>query len=277
MMKDDPSLPMGYSFLNPITKTQPYLLHCNGHWGGPEQARRHPLGDAVWQRQKGFLASSGAARPLADLSLVCFSNYPFETLFEQSARAWGYPLKVVGRSVARFNFRKKYEALLEEALPGIATPWVLMADSRDVFIVRPLEGLVAEAGACYPGADMVYNAERFRWPDKAEAGLFAFEEERYGSVSPWRYLNSGLGLLRTESLRPALEELLRIRCAPHPSNSAWRRLRYRLFHRIDVDFDDQEALHHYHSRHHPKIVADARCALFQTTGRINLDWSLGGA
>jgi hypothetical protein len=277
MMRDDPALPTGFCFCNPLTGTQPYLLHCNGHWGGPEQAARHPLGDAAWQRQKGFLATTGAPRPLAGLSLVTFSNYPFDTLFEQSARAWGYPFKVVGRKVTRFNFRKKYEALLEEVLPSITTPWVLMTDSRDVFIVRPLEGLAAEAENLYPRADMVYNAERFRWPAKTDADLFAFEEEHYGGISPWRYLNSGLGLLRTDALRPALEELIRIRCAPHPANSAWRRLRYRLFHGLDVDYDDQEALHHLHRRHYPRIVADARCALFQTTGRINLDWSLGGA
>jgi hypothetical protein len=230
---------------------------------------------AYYNANKAFLEQAGPIRVLRDISIVTVSNYPEETLFEKSAKAWGYPLAVVGKRVKHFGMWHKWYCLREEALAQIKTEYVLFCDSKDVLITRPLDGLVGEMQAAYPGTRMLFNADAFIWPHKTPAELLRFEEQLYGSLSPWHYLNSGVSLTRTDFLREVIDEIIDAKCVKDPANSWYRRWRYRLK-GVDIDYRDQEACHHLHQRHYPQVSIDHQCMLFQVTSRLKSDGTFIG-
>jgi hypothetical protein len=260
------------SFYNPVTQSWPFALHFAGYWGKPEQEARHPLGTAYHCAHEASLAGVPAFEPVERLTVLTCSTFAEQSLVEKSARSWGLPLRVVGKGVRYFDWYKKWD-ILRKALPRIETEYLLYVDSKDVMFSRNLRELIPMFEKAYPKAQMIFNAECHAWPPKAGAEVFEFERNCYQS-SPWCYLNAGLCLVRTAFLRAMIPTILAVPCA-RAMGYTWRqRLRYRLFKGRHVDYDDQEALHHFHRAHYPEVVLDYQCKLFQVTGGIGLDWSL---
>jgi len=261
------------TYTNPITMTQPYLLHLAGWWGEPRAKAYHPMGYAYYESQASRLSVRNTAAPLPRLALVTFSNYPTETLFERSANSWGYQVRVIGRQVRNFGFWQKWNYLFKEVLPFIDEEYVLYCDSKDVMLTRPLDGLLVDFEKAYAGVRMLFNAGVGYWPEKSPVE-FARLEERLYSQTPWRYLNAGICLARTDYLRSIVPEALAFKCARAAGSSLWRRFRYRYFKGLDVDYDDQEAFHCLHAKYPGIISIDHQCRLFQVTGRLRADGSI---
>ena len=145
-------------------------------------------------------------------------------------------------------------SLLKRAIENgsVKTDHIIFADAFDVVFSHSPEAIFAEWERLFPAKEIVWNAEMNCWPD---AQLVKYHAE---IESPFRYLNSGLSIGRTEDYLLAMRQM-KVDEWPDEHqmpNGAWYR------------HDDQnEWMHKYLFKQSapddPKIQLDHNCQLFQ--------------
>lgn len=162
--------------------------------------------------------------------------------FEDSLRCWGLGCTVLGVGVSGWTNRMKVP-LLRAHLPSVSSSYVLVCDSADVVLARPLGGIVGDFVGF--GAGAVFNGERLSWPfDPVAAG---FEESVCGG-GDYPHLNAGVWMARTDFAMEVLGEWGRVPLPAGGSEQAFYKAVYRLF--------------------HPRIRVDHTCRLFQNLNRV---------
>ena len=123
----------------------------------------------------------------------------------------------------------------------LETEYVLMTDAGDSFVMADEDELLART----PAAPPVVSAEKNCWPQPQLAEYYP------GSVSPWRYVNSG-GYIGTKE---GVAGMLRAMHASLPS---------------DDQGDDQFALSLAYLNGYP-LILDTLCQVFQTAAGAGQD------
>ncbi len=226
-------------------RTYPLLAHAPGH----------PQPNPFW----GMLNQSIRALPLFtrlsdEVSVITFNNGhpdPIKPLglLERQMAQFGIPCTVLGRNVPVWQHRYKMLTLAEH-LKTEQRPYVLLADSADVFVVNRLETLLDRflAYEC----EALVGRDPFLWPrDMKEMGDF---ETSVCPDSAPGYLCAGLWMAKTEFCKKLMAHCIAL------DNEFVKKG----FPSYMTDGDDQQYLHLSFRDFYPKIKIDYNCSVFQT-------------
>jgi hypothetical protein len=228
------------TFRNIEHNTTPILIHNNG----PYRRRFfYHMRPRVISSERRFKANN------PDITILTWNNKPKKGCFEQSLSSLGLNYFVLGKKVLEWRNIIKI-ALNHEFLKRVDTPYVMAADSRDVILLG-CPSRIIERLESLPGCSMLFNAERNHYPYRCHTKAFEkaiFEQstkKRLGSESkPFRYLNSGVWVGKTEFCRTVHKEALEVR--------------------PPLSRDDQGVYKLLYKRYYPRIQIDHDCEVFQT-------------
>jgi hypothetical protein len=235
---------------NLLTQTTPAVLHRNGN---PPDWRPHWPGivDAF------FAEAHRPCDPVPELTVITWNNLPEKSLLERCLDVRGIPHLVLGKQVTRWRpFVKLF--LNAEALAHIDTEYVMGLDGSDVLMVGCPRRVLAAFKAM--DCDILFSSERNSYP-KAP---FLYEFEKSIGEGPYRHLNSGAWIGRTEVCRRFFEECVKEDnsdiLAAHPAKH--------------VVADDQGVTRKVFRRYYPAARMDYRCELFQSMFKVPVEGEL---
>ncbi len=171
---------------------------------------------------------------------ACTSYGERETTLEKTLKYFKVPYVMKGRGTQNWVNTMK-AGLLADYLPNITTKYTMGIDSHDALLIRDGNHLVDTFEKEFD-CDMLFNAELVSYPENNE--LANFEKDIYGD-SPFRYLNSGVWIAKTEFLNQVIGDVLKFRSSRPKS--------------------DQEIYRKLHRKYFPRIQIDNKCKLFQCT------------
>jgi hypothetical protein len=235
---------------NLLTQTTPAVLHCNGN---PPEWRPHWPGivDAF------FAEAHQPCDPVPDLTVMTWNSRPDKSLLERCLDARNIPHLVLGKQVTRWRPYVKL-FLNAEALARVETEYVMAMDASDVLMVGCPGDVLAAFKAM--GCDLLFSSERNSYP-KAP---FLYEFEKSIGEGPYRHLNSGAWIGRTEACRRFFEECAREDnsdiLAAHPAKH--------------VVADDQGVTRKTFRRLHPLARLDYHCEIFQSMFKVPVEGEL---
>jgi hypothetical protein len=235
---------------NLLTQTTPAVLHCNGN---PPEWRPHWPGiiDAF------FAEAHRPCDPVPELTVMTWNSRPEKSLLERCLDVRGIPHLVLGKQVTRWRPYVKL-FLNAEALAHVDTEYVMAMDASDVLMVG-CPGRVLTAFKAM-GCDILFSAERNSYP-KAR---FLYEFETSIGEGPYRHLNSGAWIGRTDVCRRFFEDCAKEDnsdiLAAHPAKH--------------VVADDQGVTRKTFRRYHPLARLDYRCEVFQSMFKVPVEGEL---
>jgi hypothetical protein len=220
--------------------TRPLVVHAPGP----------PVFNPYWEPvcERFFATRRRALGPPARLTLLTWNdgaNGP--GILERSLAHLGVPCAVAGRGVRGWMNSVHKPLAARQALRSIETEYVLGVDSSDAILLGDPAELVArfEASFAPSGAEMVFAAEKNNAPNAPR--FRRFEEALPGAAdTPFRFLNGGTWLGRTETCRAFFADA--VRTPPAPEDPA----------------SEQGILKQLFLTRHPSVALDYRCELFQT-------------
>ena len=112
---------------------------------------------------------------------------------------------------------------------------------HDVLLLKDANGII-DAFENDFDCDMLFNGELISYPENEE--LANFEKSIY-KESPFRYLNSGVWIAKTEFLNEVIGDILEFRSSRPKS--------------------DQEIYRKLHRKYFPRVQVDNKCKIFQCT------------
>jgi hypothetical protein len=227
-------------FRNIEYNTTPILIHNNG----PYRRRFfYNMRSSIISSERRYKANN------RDITIFTWNNKPKKGCFEQSLNALGLDYFVLGKKVVEWRNICKI-ILSHEFLKRVDTPYVLAADSTDVLLLG-CPSRIIERLESLPGCSMLFNAERNHYPYRCHTKSFEKDifkratKKGLGRESkPFRYLNSGAWVGKTEFCRAIHEEALEVR--------------------RPLCHDDQGVYKILYKRHYPSIQIDHDCEVFQT-------------
>lgn len=218
--------------LNIIHNTRPYIAHAAGRldfiplWDEMNRLVRLPTAVPPWLEVITFNSGPGQGH-----------NGKMNGLLERQLPA----ATALGRGLTWRN-SMKIELLHQHlAMPG--PEYVLAVDSSDVFVLRPLDGLLDDFLSF--GCEAVFNMEKMFWPKDMKSEFKEFED----SIGPG-YLNAGVWIA-TRSFAAELSESLLLQL---------RRLNCT---------SEQRVYKEVFPLYHPRMQVDYRCLLFQGLNRVD--------
>jgi hypothetical protein len=171
---------------------------------------------------------------------ICSSYGERETNIEKTFKFFKVPYVMKGRGTEGWANTMK-AGLLAEYLPNITTKYTMGIDSHDVLLLKDANGIIDTFERDFD-CNMVFNGELVSYPENEE--LANFEKLIYGE-SPFRYLNSGVWIAKTDFLKEVMGDILEFRSSRPKS--------------------DQEIYRKLHRKYFPKVQVDNKCKLFQCT------------
>ena len=171
---------------------------------------------------------------------ICSSYGERETNIEKTFNFFKVPYVMKGRGIENWVNTMK-AGLLAEYLPTINTKYTMGIDSHDVLLLKDANGIIDVFENDFD-CDMLFNGELVSYPENNE--LAEFEKSIYGE-SPFRYLNSGVWIAKTEFLKTVMNDILEFRSSRPKS--------------------DQEIYRKLHKKYYPSVQIDYKCKLFQCT------------
>ncbi len=222
---------------NTIFNTQPFLVHMNGSHLKNTAGRR--LRSEVFDKiQNTTYSGEGGIRDTT--YFICTSYGERETNIEKTFKYFKVPYVVKGRGTQGWVNTMK-AGLLADYLPEIKTKYTMGIDSHDVILLKEANGIIDTFEKQFD-CDMLFNGELVSYPENNE--LAEFEKSIYGE-SPFRYLNSGVWIAKTEFLKEVMKDVLEFRSSRPKS--------------------DQEIYRKLHKKYYPRVQVDSKCQLFQCT------------
>jgi hypothetical protein len=228
--------------INKLFNTRPIFAHGCG--------RRPYL--PLWDKMVStYYANPGSSTAtLANITLLTVRNEAEKghegknlDTFDKSCRRWGIIPRVITVPGPWKNTLKA--PILAERLQEITDPYVLVADSADVFLVNNPEGLVGRFLEL--NCKMLFNAEKNPWPQDLDKGIVAFEESVSNKHFP--YLNAGLWIAETTYAQDILTNI---------SNKMSSSATFEQGYYKEVYF-----------KNYPAIRIDDSCVIFQNINRVD--------
>ena len=222
---------------NTIFNTQPFLVHMNGSHLKNKAGRRLRSEVFDFIRNNTYQGQGG----IRDTTyFICTSLAERETNIEKTFKFFNVPYVMRGRGTPNWANTMK-AGLLAEYLPNITSKYTMGIDSHDVFLLKDANGIIDTFESKFD-CDMLFNGELVSYPENNE--LAEFEKSIYGH-SPFRYLNSGVWIAKTEFLKEVINDILQFRSSRPRS--------------------DQEIYRKLHKKYYPRVQVDSKCELFQCT------------
>ncbi len=151
----------------------------------------------------------------------------------------------VGQHIVAFDGVTKLAAIID-FIPTVQTEYVMLIDSDDIFIPADrFSDLVANYEKEYQ-CKMLFQAESWCFPP-GDQQMCEFESGLVEVGNPYKHLNSGIWIAKTDFLQSLQAEIASIK--PYVPG-------------------DQPVFKELYRRHHPEIKIDSQCKYFQS-----LAWS----
>lgn len=222
---------------NTLFNTEPFLVHLNGSHLKNKAGRK--FRSEVFNFIDNNVYKGGGG--IRDTTyFICTSHESKETNIEKTFKFFKVPYVVKGRGIKNWVNTMK-AGLLAEYLPNISTKYTMGIDSHDVLLLKEANGIIDVFEKDF-NCDMLFNGELVSYPENNE--LAKFEKSIYGE-SPFRYLNSGVWIAKTEFLKKVMKDILELKSSRPRS--------------------DQEIYRKLHQKYYPKIQIDHKCKIFQCT------------
>ena len=222
---------------NTLFNTEPFLVHMNG------SHLKNKAGRSLRTEVFNFINSNvyeGEGGIRDTTYFICSSYGERETNIEKTFKFFKVPYVMKGRGTEGWVNTMK-AGLLADYLPNITTKYTMGIDSHDVFLLKEANGMIDAFEKDFD-CEMLFNGELVSYPENNE--IANFERDIYGD-SPFRYLNSGVWIAKTEFLREVVGDILEFRSSRPRS--------------------DQEIYRKLHKKYYPRVQVDSRCRLFQCT------------
>ena len=222
---------------NTLFNTEPFLVHMNGSHLKNSAGRKlrselfNYIDNNIYEGQGGIRDTT---------YFICTSYEGRETNIEKTFKFFKVPYVVRGRGMKGWVNTMK-AGLLAEYLPNITTKYTMGIDSHDVLLLKDANGMIDTFENDFD-CDMLFNGELVSYPENEE--LANFEKFIYGE-SPFRYLNSGVWIAKTDFLKEVIGDILEFRSSRPKS--------------------DQEIYRKLHRKYFPRVQVDNKCKLFQCT------------
>ena len=222
---------------NTLFNTNPYIFHMNGSHLKNTAGRKLRTEVFNFINNNKYKGEGG----IRDTTyFVCSSYGERETNIEKTFKFFRVPYVMKGRGTQGWANTMK-AGLLADYLPEINTKYTMGIDSHDVLLLKDANGIVDTFENEFD-CDMLFNAELVSYPENEE--LAAFEKSIYGD-SPFRYLNSGVWIAKTDFLKRVIGDILQLKSSRPKS--------------------DQEIYRKLHKKYFPRVQIDSRCKIFQCT------------
>ncbi len=265
---------------NSWTNSYPIGFHLNGTWWACKNAVQIFTDDICKQ----FWAQADTSPLRDDLTIVyqwfdqgtsCNIPIPDYTTSETPVLAKELLLgslemyKVPAINLAEDWDWKNYEKpvamkphLLAQKLDDIKTKYIMGWDV-DVFFTDHPNNIVDRFEELFPDVDWLFNSAQTiypasvvplyqEWSEFAEMHTNSVKSAVMAEAIPWRFLNSGLWIAKTEFLREIADEL--------PLQHFW-----------PDDFGEQGHITHLYKKYYGRIQQDFLCRIFQTLQIMPLD------
>ena len=188
-----------------------------------------------------------------DVEVITYNNRPQSCLLERLLKRNGQPHVVLGREIAEWNHGYKHSLNLAH-LSRSKYPYTLALDGFDVVYHGDLSAAVRLLGEL--DKDWIFNGDHDRWPAWPPSTPRPYSEyqERVaaalGTKSPWRYINAGAWIAKTDY---ALEVVRAARLIADDLH----------------DLSEQKS-YHYLFPLFPRMGIDYECRVFQTELRFEM-------
>lgn len=222
---------------NTIFNTHPYLYHMNGSHL-KNRAGRGLRNEVFNFMDNNAYEEEGGIRDTT--YFICSSHETRETSIERTFKYFKVPYVMKGRGTKGWVNTMK-AGLLADYLPNINTKYTMGIDSHDVVLLKDANGIIDTFENDFD-CDMLFNGELISYPENKE--LATFEKSIYED-SPFRYLNSGVWIAKTEFLKSVIGDILEFRSSRPKS--------------------DQEIYRKLHKKYFPRVQIDSHCKIFQCT------------
>tara|TARA_Y100001938_G_C8057874_1_gene415504 strand:- start:216 stop:1016 length:801 start_codon:yes stop_codon:yes gene_type:complete len=222
---------------NTIFDTEPYLFHMNGSHL-KNKAGRQLRAEVFDFMKSNVYDGQGGIRDTT--YFICTSYGERQTNIERTFEFFKVPYVIKGRGTPDWVNTMK-AGLLADYLPNISTKYTMGIDSHDVLLLKEANGIIDTFENDFD-CDMLFNGELVSYPENNE--LAEFEKSIYGE-SPFRYLNSGVWIAKTDFLNEVMQDILQFRSSRPKS--------------------DQEIYRKLHQKYYPRVQVDHKCKLFQCT------------
>ncbi len=225
-------------FRNKVFNTSPIIIH------NPGAAYSHPsstaMFDEIVRRVHRCPIYRDHVKINPDLTVLNWCNKDYSHA-SKSCDTLGIPHTVIAKDVKEGFWRNVLKIeLAREWVKTATTKYVLATDATDVLILAdpsPAIKLIEELHC-----DAVFNADSdSSWPE--EAGTTEWEQKII-KRSPWRFLNAGCSIFKTDFYRFVLNEAAGM-TPPHPH-------------------DDQGVFKQLYKKYYPRIRLDSECKVFQS-------------
>jgi hypothetical protein len=225
---------------NLITGTRPCVVHRNGN--PPQWATRWRQAVAAF-----FDEVQDTGGPCPQLTVLTWNSRANVTVLEQCLDRWGAKYLTLGKHVPKWRPDMKVY-LNADALQRVESEYVMALDADDVLVVSSLHRILDEFRTF--GCDIVFSGEKNTYPEVPYLADF----EKSIAESPYRHLNSGAWIGRTETCRRFFQDCLAESnsdlVSAHPAPHVLR--------------DDQGLTRKTFRRYHPATKVDYHCRLFQS-------------
>lgn len=219
--------------------TRPFFVHGLG------RLQFIPLWDEFFPPTRKFRVPDGVTVITFNNGGKGYNGKPLGAL-EQSLSG---ELVVLGQGLEDWKNKAKIQ-LLYDALPSVKSPYVLVSDSSDVIAIRNLHDIVAKFESFHCRA--LFNAEKNKAPADVADDIFEFEMQ-VAVDKEFPFLNAGLWIADTAFAKVLTTECLSAaQSSKHPGS-------------------EQFFYKPCYVRHHPDILLDHRCELFQSINRVGFE------
>lgn len=246
---------------NCITGTYPVIIHAPGYsnsrkCGKPKLHYEYcPLWETIiktWQRAK---IESPGHEQTNECTILTWNTGKEKGILEQSLDRLNIPYLVLRKKVGRWNGVHKFY-FLKEIIDSITTPYIMGLDDYDVLVLRDPKEAIEKFKIV--DCDLLLNAEirfysewEFEHGEKTSGSIREWKKFQEGIVnSPFRYLNSGAWIGKTEFLRAFIKKYIADDAAslsPAPVTPAG---------------GDQDLMHWAYATFYPSVKIDHNCDIF---------------
>ena len=221
--------------INRITGTKPCIFHAPG----VADKRRNSLWDATVKH-----CFACPPHPCDQIEVMLCSNSLTPCVLERLLQRNGQRHVVLGRDIRDWNHGWKH-SLYKEHLQHCTTPYVMGLDGFDVVYNGDLHRAVELLTTL--DKDWIFNGDYDCWPAVPieTPRCYAEVQQRCSDpASPWKYLNAGAWIAKTDYARQILGEARTIADQLHDTS--------------------EQKTYHYLFPTQPRMGIDYRCEVFQT-------------
>lgn len=235
---------------NKNTNTYPIAFHLNGD----VELNKH--GYEVYNKVKPFFKKCNAKN--ADKVTLCFAKWGRasgrQCIMEETLNTMELPWFNIANEYTSGNLKGRRQLIkkpkmLRDSLNKIETEYIMGWDITDTFFTATPNEIVERFETEFD-CEMLFNAEVVCYPTEARELYESWSN--YNSIvnnSPFKFLNSGLWIAKTDFCREIIDDVIKTKKLVHMGSFP----------------GDQGVFQQIYKKYYPKIQVDSLCKIFQAT------------